>query len=163
MKQCVDKSKPCCFLLPNKKVSRETFVNLREKRANRPFCATILKKKRLFEHNFAAIGGVFIIFLMFYKILWFFIFLVAMSTVFWDRCVFCCWFPFFVWKVRFGSFLFAFCTNMGFVGCDWRSILIDFAWIRLFWPVFCFLAGRLCHFRAFYCFFAGFYYWLCKE
>ena len=58
MKQCVDKSKPC-FLLPNKKVSRETFVNLREKRANRPFCATILKKKRLFEHNFAAIGGVF--------------------------------------------------------------------------------------------------------
>ena len=58
MKQCVDKTNLVVFT-GEQEVSRETFVNLREKRANRPFCATILKKKRLFEHNFAAIGGGF--------------------------------------------------------------------------------------------------------
>ena len=146
-------NKPCCFYW----WTRSFTWNIRQfawKTGEQTFLYCNFEEKTSFEHNFAAIGGGFYdIFDVLQNFVVFHLFSCYVYCFFEIDAFFCCWFPFFVWRRDLKAFLFAFCTNMGFVGCDWRSILINFAWNGLFWPVFCSFSGYLCHFRAFYCFF----------
>jgi len=142
-------------LLLNKKVSRETFINLCEKRVNRPFYAAILKKKLLLNIILLLLVEFSIIFWIFYKILRFFIFFGCYVYCFFEiDAVFLLLISIFSCeRCDLKAFLIAFCANMGFVWCDWReySDQFCFKWAFLI-CFFIFLAGRLCHFRAFYYF-----------